>query len=117
MTLGTSAFFGVSTTALRDGACRVAAFFAGFNALATFFLAGVAVRFVEIFFAVARGEAFCALRTGGFEEAFAFGRAGLAFNVRPLTDDLVAARRAGVDDVERLNPFVMGLLMCGKLSI
>jgi len=51
------------------------------------------------------------------DDAFAFGRAGLAFNVRPLTDDLVAGRRAVVDDVERLNPFVMGLLMCAKLSI
>ena len=117
MTLETSAFFGVTTTALRDGACRVVTFFTAFNALATFFLAGVAILLVESFFAVARGEAFCALRTGGFDEAFAFGRAGLAFNVRPLTDDLVAGRRAVVDDVERLNPFVMGLLMCAKLSI
>ncbi len=44
----------------------------------------------------------------------AFGLAGFAFNVRPLTDDLVAGRRAAVRDVERLNPFVMGLLMCGE---
>lgn len=114
MTLGTRAFFGVALTALRGGACRVAAFFAGFNALATFFLAGVAILLVESFFAVARGEAFCALRTGGFAEAFAFGRAGLAFNVRPLIDDLVAGRRAGVREVERLSPFVMGLLICGE---
>ena len=57
------------------------------------------------------------MRTGGLAEAFAFGRAGLAFNVRPLTDVLVAGRRAGVrDDDERLNPFVMGLLMCGEAS-
>lgn len=51
--------------------------------------------------------------------ALAFGRAGFgfAFNARPLTDDLAAGRLAGVRDVERLNPFVMGLLIYGKLSI
>ena len=98
------------------GACRATAFFTGFNALATFFFAAVAVFRVESFFAAVRGAVFCAFRTGGFAGAFAFGLAGLAFNVRPLTDDLVAGRRAGERDVERLNPFVMGLLMCGEAS-
>jgi len=69
---------------------------------------------VESFFATVRTVVFCALRTGAFADAFAFGLAGFAFNVRPLTDDFVADRRAGVRDVERLSPFVMGLLMCGE---
>ena len=114
MTLGTKAFFGVGTTAFRTGAVRVAAFFVGFNAFATFFFAGAEVFRVESFFATARGAAFNALRTGGFADALALGLAGFAFKVRPLTDDLVAGRRAGVRDVERLNPFVMGLLICGE---
>ena len=114
MTLGTKPFFGVATAGFRAGACRVTAFFTAFSALATFFFAGVEVFLAESFFAAVRGEVFCALRTGGFADAFGFGPAGFAFNVRPLTDDLVAARRAGVRDVERLSPFVMGLLMCGE---
>jgi hypothetical protein len=82
--------------------------------LTAFFFAGADVRLLETFFAAVRGDAFCALRTGGFDDVFAFVRAGLTFKVRPLTDDLVAGRRAGVRDVERLSPFVMGLLMCGE---
>jgi len=105
-------------TAFRAIGCRAAAFFAGLATLVTFFLAGVGALLVESFFAVPRGAAFCALRTGGLEAALVFGRAGFAFNARPLTDDLVAVRRAGERDVERLSPFVMGLLMCvGKLSV
>ena len=85
-------------------------------AFATRFLAGAKVFFVVSFFGVARAAVFCALRTGGLAEDFAFGRAGLAFNVRSLTDGLVAGRRAGVRDDERLNPFVTGLLIVGKHS-
>ena len=117
MTLETKPFFGVATAGFLAGACRVTAFFTGFSALATFFLAGVEVFLLKSFFAAVRGEAFCALRTGGFADAFALGLAGFAFNVRPLTDDLVAGRRAGVRDVERLSPFVMGLLICGEAFI
>jgi hypothetical protein len=112
LTLETKPFFGVATAGFLGGA--VTAFFTGFSALATFFFAGVEAFRVESFLAAVRGAVFCALRTGGFADAFAFGLAGFAFNVRPLTDDLVAGRRAGVRDVERLNPFVMGLLMCGE---
>jgi hypothetical protein len=111
LTLETKAFFGATTAGFRAGACRLAAFFAGFSALATFFFAGAEAFLFESFFAAARGAVFCALRTGGLADAFAFGLAGFAFNERPLTDDLVAGRRAGVRDVERLNPFVMGLLI------
>ncbi len=92
---------------------RLATFRAGLAALVGFFFVGGAF-LVESFFAPDRGAAFCALRTGGFDAALAFGRAGFTFNVRPLTDDLVAGRRAAVREVERLNPFVMGLLMCGE---
>jgi hypothetical protein len=115
LTLGTRFFFEV-VAALRATGCRDAAFLTGLAALATRFFAGAKVFFVESFLGVARAKAFCALRTGGLAEAFAFGRAGLAFNARPLTDGLVAGRRAGVRDDERLNPFVMGLLMCGEAS-
>lgn len=86
----------------------------GLAAFPTRFFAEAKGFFVATFFGVARAEVFCALRTGGLAEAFAFGRAGLAFNVRPLTDGLVAGRRTGVRDDERLNPFVMGLLICGE---
>ena len=102
--------------ALRVAGCREAAFLTGFATFATRFFAGAKVFFVESFLGVDRAKAFCALRTGGLAEAFAFGRAGLAFNVRPLTDGLVAGRRVCVRDDERLNPFVMGLLMCGEAS-
>ncbi|MDQ3472165.1 MAG: hypothetical protein M3447_00360 [Acidobacteriota bacterium] len=105
---------GVATAGFLAEACRLTAFFTGFSAFATFFFAGVEAFLVESFLAALRGAVFCAFRTGGFEDVFAFGLAGLAFNVRPLTDDLVAGRRAGVREVERLNPFVMGLLMCGE---
>ena len=114
MTLETKTFFGVTTGALRAAACRGAALRAGFSALTAFFFAGADVRLLGSFFAAVRGDAFCALRTGSFDDVFAFVRAGLAFKVRPLTDDLVADRRVGVRDVERLSPFVMGLLMCGE---
>jgi hypothetical protein len=114
LTLGTTLFLATATAALRAAGWRVAAFLSGFAALVTFFFAGVVGFFVESFFAAALGAAFCALRTGGLDAALLFGRAGLAFNVRPLTDDFVDARRAGVRDVERLSAFVMGLLMCGE---
>lgn len=100
--------------ALRVTGCLLAAFLTGLAAFATRFFAGATDFFGVSFFAVARAAVFCALRTGGLAEDFAFGRAGLAFNVRPLTDGLVAGRRADVRDDERLNPFVMGLLMCGE---
>ena len=112
MTLETKAFFGVATAGFLESG-RLATFLAGLAALVAFFFAGVAF-LVESFFAPDRGAAFCALRTGGLDAALAFGRAGFAFNARPLTDDLVAGRRAAVREVERLNPFVMGLLMCGE---
>jgi hypothetical protein len=115
LTLETKTFFGVAIAGFRETG-RLPTFFAGLAAFVAFFFAGAAF-LVESFFAADRGAAFCALRTGGFTAALAFGRAGLAFNVRPLTDDLVAGRRAAVREVERLNPFVMGLLMCGGLSI
>jgi hypothetical protein len=101
--------------ALRDTGCRVA-FLTGLTAFATRFLAGAKGFLGVSFFAVGRAAVFCALRTGGLAEDFAFGRAGLAFNVRSLTDGLVAGRRAGLRYDGRLNPFVMGLLIVGKHS-
>ena len=80
--------------------------------MVTFFLAGAKRLFVATFLLVAF-ELFDALRTGALAEMarFAFGRTDFAFTARPLTDDLAAGRRAGVRDVDRLKPFVMGLLM------
>ena len=85
-----------------------------FTALATFFfIAGV--RFANAFFGallldtvdleVLRPAVF------GVVALFAFGRTEFAFTARPLTDDFAGDRRTGVRDVERLNPFVMGLLI------
>ena len=109
MTLDARTFFGVATAALRVRGCRLTTFLAGLRALVAFFFAGAKVFFVEDFFAADRAAAFCAFRTGGLEATL---RVGLAFKVRPLTDDLVAGRRAVVREVDRL-PFVMGLLICG----
>ena len=90
------------------------AFLAGLAVFAAFFFAEV-VCLDDGFFAGVRDVILSALRTGDFEVAlFDFGRAGFALSARPLTDDLVAGRRAGVRDVERLNPFVMGLLIYGE---
>src|SRR5688500_15699179 len=70
------------------------------------------------FFARPFDEAFDAaalerLRLAGFEAValFALGRTDFAFIVRPLTDDFGADRRAAVRDVDRLKPFVTGLLI------
>ena len=80
--------------------------------MVTFFLAEAKRLFVAAFLLVTF-EAFDALRTGALVDIarFAFGRTDFAFTARPLTDDLAAGRRAGVRDVDRLRPFVMGLLM------
>jgi hypothetical protein len=49
LTLETKAFFGAAIGVLRAGACRGAAFRAGFSALTAFFFAGVEVRLLETF--------------------------------------------------------------------
>ena len=114
MTLGANAFCGAATVR-RTADCRGAAFLAGVAVLVTFFFAGANGRLDNAFLATL--EVF-ALRTGAFADVarLAFGRTDFAFTARPLTEDLAAARRAGVRVVERLNPFVMGLLMCGEAS-
>ena len=104
----------MAVATLRAIGCRDDAFLTGLAAFGSRFFADAKGFFVASFLGVVRAEVFSALRTGGLADAFAFGRAGLAFKVRPLTDGLVAGRRAGVRDDERLNPFVMGLLMCGE---
>ncbi len=55
------------------------------------------------------------LRLAVFEAAalFALGRTGFVFIARPLTEDFGADRRVGVRDVDRLMPFVTGLLIRG----
>jgi hypothetical protein len=112
LTLGASAFCGAATVRLA-GDWRSAGFLEGVAILVTFFFAGADGRFDSAF--LVTFEVF-ALRTGAFADAarLAFGRTDFAFTARPLTDDLAAARRAGVRVVERLIPFVMGLLIYGE---
>ena len=80
-----------------------------------FFLAGSG-RFATAFLLTAFDADFATFRTGPLAEVarFALARRGLALSARPLTDDLAADRRVGVRAVERLTPFVMGLLICGE---
>lgn len=91
---------------------RAATFFTG---LATFFLVKAGVRFATAFFGALLLDTVDleVLRLAVFSVValFAFGRTEFAFTARPLTDDFVGDRRTGVRDVERLNPFVMGLLI------
>lgn len=77
-----------------------------------FFLTGTG-RFANAFLGVSFEVAFAALRTAPLAAVarFALALTGLALSARPLTDDLAADLRAGVRVVERLNPFVMGLLI------
>lgn len=90
---------------------RVETFLAGF---ATFFLMA-SVRFTAAFFEAPLLETVDLedFRVRVFETAalFAFGRTAFAFTARLLTDDFAGDRRTGVRDVERRNPFVMGLLI------
>ena len=81
--------------------------------MVTFFFTGADGRLDNAF--LVTFEVF-ALRTGAFADVarLAFGRTEFAFTARPLTEDLAAARRAGVRVVERLTPFVMGLLIYGE---
>ncbi len=91
---------------------RAVTFFAGF---ATFFLFEIGVRFAKTFFGALRLDAddLEAFRLAVFNVValFAFGRTDFTLTARPLTDDFAGERRTGVRDVERLSPFVMGLLI------
>ncbi|MEP6635750.1 MAG: hypothetical protein ABJB97_03425 [Acidobacteriota bacterium] len=73
------------------------------------------VRFVTAFLATVLLDtvALAGFRVVGFDAAalFALGRSVFPLTARPLTDDFAVDRRTGVRDVERLNPFVMGLLI------
>lgn len=90
-----------------------------FGSLGVFFCAAADVRLAKGFFpkgffarvfAAADLEAFRAAGLVAVARC-AFGRADLAFTLRPLTEDFGADRRDVVRDVDRLKPFVTGLLI------
>ncbi len=59
------------------------------------------------------------LRTADLEAValFALGRIAFVFKVRPFTDDFAAGRRVAVREIDRLKPFVTGLLIRRRLQI